>query len=274
MFLTHVVNRFGQQIQGLLIGRVYNASTMGYYSKAHGLEKLASTSISKVMTDVTYPLYAESQDNKARMIGMIKRLSSTLSYLTFPLMFLMILLAKPIFVLLYSERWLASIPYFQVLCIAGLPNCLQAVNLQTISAIGKSRTMFLWTLLKRCIGISMIVGGLMIFGMKGLLAGVVFNSWFSYFVNIGLVSKHIGYKWITQLKDLLPMTITSLFAAGASYGVSALLNLSLFPDGIVRLVVFLAIYLGWSFVFKPECYTYTLSIIPAKLRFWERFSKK
>lgn len=274
MFLTHVVNRLGQQIQGLLIGRVYNASTMGYYSKAHGLEKLASTSISRVMTDVTYPLYAEAQDNKSRMISMIKRLTSTLSFLTFPLMFLLILLAKPLFLLLYSERWLASVPYFQVLCIAGLPNCLQAVNLQTISAIGKSRTMFLWTLLKRGIGISMIVGGLLLFGMKGLLAGVVVNSWFSYLVNIGLVSKHIGYKWSTQLKDLLPMTIASSLAAGISYGVSALLHLGLYPDGIVRLVVFLVIYLGWAFLFKPECYTYTLSVIPARLRFWEKYSKK
>ena len=274
MFLTLVVNRLGQQIQGLLIGRVYNASTMGYYSKAHGLEKLASTSISKVMTDVTYPLYAEAQDNKARMIGMIKRLTSTLSYLTFPLMFILILIAKPVFVLLYSERWLASVPYFQVLCLAGLPNCLQAVNYQTISAIGKSKTMFLWTLLKRGIGIAMIVGGLLLFGMKGLLAGVVVNSWFSYLVNIGLVSKHIGYKWTAQLKDLLPMTIASLLAAGISYGVSSLLHLGLYPDGVVRLVVFLVLYLGWSFLFKPECYTYTLSIIPSRFRFWEKFSKK
>lgn len=274
MFLTHVVNRLGQQIQGLLIGRVYNASTMGYYSKAHGLEKLASTSISRVMTDVTYPLYAEAQDNKARMINMIKRLTTTLSYLTFPLMFLMILVAKPLFVLLYSDRWLQSVPYFQVLCLAGLPNCLQAVNLQTISAIGKSRTMFLWTLLKRGIGISMIIGGLLLYGMKGLLAGAVVNSWFSFLVNIGLVSKHIGYKWTTQLKDLLPMLIASLLAAGISYGVSLLLHLSLYPDGIVRLVVFLIIYLGWSFIFKPDCYTYTLSIIPTKLRFWEDNSKK
>ena len=274
MFLTHLVNHFGQQIQGLLIGRVYNASTMGYYSKAHGLEKLASTSISKVMTEVTYPLYAETQDNKVRMINMIKRLTTTLSYLTFPLMFILILLAKPVFLLLYSERWLASVPYFQVLCLAGLPNCLQSVNLQTISAIGESRTMFLWSLLKRGIGISMIVGGLLLYGMKGLLVGVVINSWFSYFVNIGLVSKHIGYKWTQQLFDLLPMTIASVLAAGISYGVGLLLHLSLYSDGIVKLFVFLIVYLGWSIIYKPECYSYTLSIIPAKLRFWEKFSKK
>ena len=33
MFLTDILNQFGQQIQGLLIGRFYNASTMGLYSR-------------------------------------------------------------------------------------------------------------------------------------------------------------------------------------------------------------------------------------------------
>ena len=270
MFLTHLVNRFGQQIQGLLIGKVYNPSTMGYYSKAHGLEKLASNSVSQVMTQVTYPLYAEVQDQKSRMINMIKRLTMTLSYLTFPLMFILILTAKPVFVLLYSERWLNSVPYFQVLCIAGLPNCLQSVNLQTISAIGKSKTMFLWTLLKRGIGIAAVVGGLVLYGMKGLLIGVTINSWFSYFVNIFLVSKHIGYKWTTQLIDLMPVALVSVLAAAVSYAVGFGLHLSMYLDALVKILVYLMIYLGWSFLMKPEAYTYSLSIIPARFRFWER----
>ena len=54
--------------------------------------------------------------------------------------------------------------------------------------------MFVWTLIRRTIGIGLIVGGLLLFGMKGLLIGVVISEWFSYFVNVGLVSKHIGYK--------------------------------------------------------------------------------
>ena len=47
MFLTHLLNQFGQQIQGLLIGRFYNASTMGYYSKANSTERLASTRMTR-----------------------------------------------------------------------------------------------------------------------------------------------------------------------------------------------------------------------------------
>ena len=264
MFLTHLVNRFTQQIQGLLIGKVYNASIMGYYSKAHGTEKLASTSISQIMTQVTYPLYAEVQDDKAAMQTMIKRLTMTLSYITFPLMFILLLCAKPIFVLLYSAKWLPSVPYFQVLCIAGLAYCLQSVNLQTISAIGKSKTMFCWSLIKRGIGIGIIVGGLVLFGMKGLLAGAVISTWFAYFVNIGLVSKHIGYKWWAQLIDLAPVAIASVIAALISYGVGSFLKLNMYPDGIVKFFVYVAIYLGWSMVFKPEAYLYFISILPFK----------
>ena len=50
MFLSHLVTNFSSQLQGLLIGKVYNPSTMGYYHKASATESMASKSISKVMT--------------------------------------------------------------------------------------------------------------------------------------------------------------------------------------------------------------------------------
>ena len=263
MFLTSLLNQFGQQIQGLLIGKVYNPSTMGYYSKAHSTEKLASTSIGSVMNQVTYPLYAEAQDDKKQLANMIKRITMTLSYITWPLMFILLLCAKPLFVLLYSDRWLPSVPYFQVLCISGLAYCLQSVNNQSIAAIGKSHVMFIWTIVKRAVGISCIVGGLALFGMKGLLAGVVFGTWFAYFVNISLVSKYLGYNWTNQLLNIMPVAVASIASAIIAYGVSALLKLPLYPDGIVKLVVYVIVYMGWSLLFKPEAYEYfKTNIIP------------
>lgn len=274
MFLTSLLNTFGNQIQGLLIGKFYNASTMGYYSKAHGLERVASTSISSMMTQVTYPLYAEAQDNKKQLANMIRRLTMTLSYITFPLMFILLLCAKPIFVLLYSDRWLNSVPYFQMLCLSGLALCLQAVNNQSVAAVGQSRAMFIWTVIKRAVGIGIIIVGLVWFGMKGLLVGMVLGSWFSYLVNISLVSKFVGYKWSDQLLNIMPVAIASIVSAVAAYFVGRLLGLSMYPDGIVKFVVYVIIYLGWSLIFKPEAYNYFLTIIPAKFRFFGKKNKK
>lgn len=258
MFLTNLLNQFGHQVQGLLIGRFYNAATMGYYSKANATERLASTSISKVMSQVTYPLYAEMQDDKAALGNAIKKITLTLSYITFPLMFILLLCAKPLFILLYSDRWADSVPYFQVLCIAGLAYSLQSVNYQSVAAIGKSRTMFVWTFVKRAMGIVFVVAGLLFDGMRGLLVGMVLNTWFSYFVNIWLVSKHIGYRWQRQLIDITPVLLASLSAAALAYVVGTLCSLPLYADGLLKLFVFVALYAAWSVQFHPESYQYFL----------------
>lgn len=260
MFLTDLLNHVGHQIQGLLIGKFYNASTMGYYSKAISTEKLASTSISKIMGQVTYPLYAEVQDNPETLGRIIKKLTMTLSYITFPLMFVLLLCAKPIFVLLYTERWISSVPYFQVLCIAGLAYSLQSVNYQSIAAIGKSKIMFEWTFVKRVVGLLLVVAGLLLYGMKGLLIGMVCNTWFSYFVNIGLVSKHVGYKWQSQLCDLAPIMFVSAMIALLCYGIGSFLQQSLYIDCCIKLCLYIFFYLGWSMLFKPEAYQYFQSI--------------
>jgi O-antigen/teichoic acid export membrane protein len=273
MFLTNLLNNFSVKIQGLLIGKMYSPVVMGYYSKAHNTEGLASTSVSSIMTQVTYPLYAEAQNDLKLLGNMIRRLTMTIAYITFPLLFILILLAKPIFIVLYSERWLASVPYFQVLCIAGMGVSLTSINTQAIAAIGKSKVMFNWTVIKRTIGIGSIVGGLFLYGMKGLLAGVVFSNWFSFFVNICLVSKYIGYNFWNQIRDLTSVILVSILAAALSYGVGYLLHLDLYLDGLVKLWVYVVVYLGWSFLFKPEAYTYFLSVIPNKIKFFKKFKK-
>lgn len=242
---------------------------MGYYSKAVSTEHIASRSLSDVLVQVTYPLYAKTQDDKMAMQNMIKRLTMTVSYITFPMMFILMLLAKPIFVLLYTEKWVESVPYFQILCFAGLFECLQSINFLSIPAIGRSKTSFMWTMIKRVVGILLMVGGLALFGIKGLLVGMVCNAVFSYAVNIGLVSRYIGYKWYRQLKDSFPMFVVSILAAIICYVCGLLLNLNMYIEGSVKLFVFAIFYMGWSIIFKPEAFSFfkatTMSMI-SKIR--------
>ena len=270
MFLTHLVNHFSQQIRGLFIGKLYNPFVMGYYSKAYSTEKLASQSISQVLTQVTYPLYAEAQDDKTVMKRMLNRLSTSIAYITFPLMFMLMLVAKPLYVLLYSDRWLESVPYFQILCLVGLGVCLQSVNLQTISAIGKSKTMFIWALIKQGLGLSFIIGGLFFYGIYGLLWGCVIHSWSCTLINMSLVSRYIGYKITTQIADILPIMCVAVLAFLISYYTGRLLDLGLYGDGIVKFLAFIIIYLGWSYIFKPAPFTYISEIVISKIKLKKR----
>ena len=274
MFLTHFVNQLGAKISSLMIGKFYSPTVLGYYSKALATENLASRSISSVLIQITYPLYAEVQDDKALLGNMIKRLTQTIAYVTFPLLSLLLINAKPVFLLLYSDRWLPSVPYFQVLCLCGIGTCLQSINTQAIAAIGKSRAMFGWTLLKRTTGSTLVVGGLLLWGMKGLLAGTVLFTWFCYFVNIGLVSKYIGYKWYRQVLDLLPTGGAVLVISLISFFSVRMLHLNNdYSEGLLKGIIFIVLFMGWSLIFKPESYQYALSLVPSKFKFWERKQK-
>ena len=64
ILIANLVNTFCNNIQGLLIGKIYNSSTMGYYSQGKKLEELSSTSISNVVDRVAFPILAEAQNEQ------------------------------------------------------------------------------------------------------------------------------------------------------------------------------------------------------------------
>ena len=262
IFLSNIVNQLGNSLQTLLIGRIYNASLLGYYTKASRTEMYASQSISDVLLQVTYPLYSELQNDRTAMINAIKRITVAVAYVTFPLLSLLFLLAKPIFVLLYSDRWLESVPYFQVLCVAGFVVGLQAVNYQPIAAIGKSKLLFKWTIIKRVVGTTIMVGGLLIWGIWGLLIGAVVYNYFIYATNAFLVSKHIGYSLRDQLKDLFPVIALTVFCFASVYGFGLLLHYNIYINGIIIGGVFALAYFGISAITKMDSYEYFKTMLP------------
>lgn len=253
VLLSNLINTFCNNIQGLLIGRLYNPTTMGYYSKARGTEELASTFVSQIMDQVTYPVLSEAQNNREYLIRMIRKFIGVLAFITFPLMLLLILLAKPIFILLYSDKWLPSVPYFQILCVAGMAVCLQGINYYAVAAIGKSGKLFKGTLIKRGLGLILVIGGLVIDGITGLLAGTVMAVWLVYLINAILVHRYVGYKFLTQIRDLLPIMFISFLSFVAAYLASYFLSIhNLYISGGIQLVVFIGVYLLMSYVFKID----------------------
>ena len=261
MLLSSLFNTLCNNIQGLLIGKVYNSSTLGYYTKARQTEGYASTFISSVLDQVSYPVLSESQDNCQRMTGILKRFIGTSAYVTFPMMLLLIILAKPVFIILYSERWLPSVLYFQILCLAGIAVCLQNINYFAVAAIGKSRELFKWTFVKRGLGLVLVIGGLWLYGIHGLLVGSVLTSWLIYIINAGLVSKYIGYTIKQQFYDLLPIIILSVVASVIALSSVVLGIKDLFWGSLLKFLLFVSAYFLFSIIWKLEFFALTKETI-------------
>lgn len=256
IFLTHLINEVCNNIQGLLIGRFFNASMMGYYSKARSTEKLAASSISQALQQVTFPLYSALQDDKKTLVDTVRRLTQYVAFLVFPLMFCLILVAKPAFVLIYSERWIPSVPYFQAFCLLGLSGCLQSINTQTIAAIGKSKQMFGWTIVKRSVGIVMIVLGLVFWGIWGLVWASVIHNWLVYIVNVSLISKYIKCSFSSQIYCLIPVLAIAVVSFSVTYLMCRHIDMNMYLKGGLQILCYVAIYLGLAYLFKLSSFQF------------------
>ncbi|HIZ87228.1 MAG TPA: lipopolysaccharide biosynthesis protein [Candidatus Coprenecus pullistercoris] len=265
ILLSNLINTFCNNVQGLLIGKFFSPSVMGLYSQARKLEEVASTSISGVVDQVSYPVLAEVQDDRTRLAGATGRLVTSIAFFTLPLMFLLIAVAEPLITILYSDRWVECVPYFQVLCVAGMAVSLQNINYFAVAATGRSRALLVWTIVKRSLSIVFIVAGFAALGIKGLLAGMVLAAFTVYAVNAALVSKYVGYRIGRQIADLLPVAAVSAAAFAAAY-VPVMCDMADILQLVASVALFAAVYLGISALLGLKAYRNVRELLPLLLK--------
>lgn len=176
MLLSSLINTIFNNINSLIIGKLFSASTMGYFSQAKKIEDATAMSVTSVVEQVTYPILSEHQNDKNKMRSILKRFNTCTFFIVTPMMLLICLFAEPIVVFLFTEKWLPVAPYLKILALHGIPMGLQGVNYNAIAAIGKSKTIFATTIIKRIMTISLMLIGVYIADVEGLLWGMVVSS--------------------------------------------------------------------------------------------------
>lgn len=254
ILLSNLINTFCNNLNGLLIGKFFNASSMGYFTQAKKLEDVSSTSIEAVVLQVTYPVLVEVKDNYERLKNVLKQFNSLLLYVVTPLMMLLNLLAAPIIKLLLGDQWLPAVPYLEILVFQGIAISLQGVNYNAIASIGRSKSLFHATVIKRSVSVVLLIIGMYIGGIKGILWGMTISSYSICLYNTILVHKYIGYKFSRQCLDLLPILLLNVI----SY------MLALIPKSFVNeesLIVYISIFITYVLSYIILSIVFRINII-------------
>lgn len=266
ILFSNLLNTFCNNLNGLLIGKFFNASSMGYFTQAKKLEDISSTSIETVISQVTYPVLVEVKDDNVMMKRVLVQFNSLLLYIVMPLMLLLNLLAAPIIGLLLGEQWFPAIPFLQILAFQGIAISQQGVNYNAIASIGRSKALLNSTLVKRSFSIALLLLGMYLGGIKGILWGMVLSSFFICFYNSVLVHKYIGYRLLQQFLDLLPIVGLNV----TSFVLASLVRLCFSEDSLllygIMLIVYVFSYILLSFIVKVDSLRYLKDVLNKILR--------
>ncbi|HPH12124.1 MAG TPA: lipopolysaccharide biosynthesis protein, partial [Thermotogota bacterium] len=128
LLVAGLINTIYDNVFFVIIGKLFSANDLGYFTQAKKLSDLSSHSITQSLQRVMYPAFSYIKEDNAKLKEVFRKSIKLTSFVSFLLLALLIVSASDIFTLTVGKNWYPSIPYFQVLCLAGLLYPLHALN--------------------------------------------------------------------------------------------------------------------------------------------------
>lgn len=252
LFFSGILECIYHNLYPMFFGKLFNLSTLAFYNRGERLPCLGMGIINGTIGSVLFPTLTGIQDDREQMHRVVKKFLNTIMFLVIPAMTLLFVVAEPLTILLFKEKWLPSVPFMQVFCFIFALFPFHTINLDILNTCGRSDIYLIVEIIKKVQLVAIILltyrhGPMaMVYGAAvGAVLSVIENSWMS--------RKLIRYGIEKQLKDILPYCCLSLCAGGGAWLICSLFN-SVWLKFLIPSVVFSGIYLGLALLLKivPE----------------------
>lgn len=247
----------------LVIGKFFNASQLGLYSRANGFATLPSTNLSSILGSVTFPVLSKLNNDKDKLIAVYVKMIRCTSFLVFPLMIGMAAVAGPLVKLLLNPQWNGCIIMLQILCFALIWQPLSFLQINLLKVVGRTDIILKLEILKRSVGLITIFVSIP-FGVIGMCWGFALFYIYSFTLNTVFTSKTFQISFKRQIKDIIPILLNALIMGLVVYVCTLFLQISVFLLFILCILIGIVYYYITSRLFMKQLMFDTLSMIKKK----------
>lgn len=252
LLVAGLIDTIWQDIYYVVIGKVYSATTLGYYTRARQYEGLFSSNLTSVIQGVSFPVLSSIQDDNVRLKEGYRRIIRITMLVTFTCMLGLAAVAKPLIVLMIGEKWLTSVYFLQILCFSGMLYPLHSLNLNMLNVKGRSDLFLKLEIVKKTIGVFPILLGIF-FSIEWMLWGGVVTSFIAYYLNTYYSGRLINYPILVQIKDVMPGFVIAMSMAAMVWCIT-LLPLNFWVMLPIQILVGVAIFFVLNEYFKLSEY--------------------
>ncbi len=234
LLVSGLIDTFYTNVYFLIIGRQYSATQLGYYTNASRFSEIVSQNLAATILRVTYPVLSSIQDEHERLRQSYRKITKLAAFLIFPVMVGMAAVGEPLVLLVFGEKWLPMVPYFQLLSIAGMLYPILALDLSILQVKGRSDLYLLLEIInKLSLSVLLFLAVWLELGVIGLIGAAIMNTYLEFFVNSHFSKREVAYPAAEKLRDLLPVYLLSfgmgtvVWLLGGMLGTNILIQLLL-----------------------------------------------
>lgn len=216
LLVSSLIHTIYYNLYSIVIGKRFSATSLGYYTRAEQFAMFPSSNVNSIISRVTFPVLSTMQDDDEKLALAYRKYIRLSSYVIFPLMMGLIVLAKLLIILLLTDQWIGVVILLQILCLDWMFDHLSIINLNLLYVKGRSDLALRLEIVKKVIATFILFVSIP-FGLIGMCWGRVIYSLLATYLNTRYTNSLISLSFITQMKDICPSLLLSIIMGGTVY---------------------------------------------------------
>ena len=180
MLGAHMVYFFAENMIGMLTGRFLGKEIMGLFNIAFNLAIVPASKIQSVLTSVLTPGFSKIQHHAEKFRANYTLALSYTSLIFIPFMVMLMAISQNLIPTFYGEEWQEAGGYLMVLSVVGLLRGLSHILRSAILSKGKSRVVFISTIVEVIFSLPIMYVLMKDLGIYGLMIGYLLGALFGW----------------------------------------------------------------------------------------------
>lgn len=242
VLITNVFIHINNNIFSVLLGRLFTGRDVGNYTQAAKWNQMGSSTIGNMIQGVAQPVLKEVEDDRDRQRNVFRKMLRFTSFVSFPAMFGLALVAQEFIAIAITEKWNDSAIIMQLLCVWGAFFPIGTLYTNMILSKGKSSVYMYGTIALGVLQLLMLIimshYGIRVMIIVFVALNVMWLGAWHYFVH-----RYMGLTLREAILDILPFAAVALaVVVGVHFATQNIINLYVLL--IVRLLLVALLYLG------------------------------
>lgn len=252
------MNQVYVELKNLFIGKIYTPSDLASYNKGEQFPSVLVMNINSAISSVLFPAMSIANQEKGKLKELTRQSIMMSSYVVFPIVTGLMIVAEPMIRLLLTDRWISCVPFLQISCLFWMFQPSQTANVQAIKAAGRSDICLKLEMIKKTIGVILLFIAIQISPLAVAIMNAVFAG-ISALLNILPNRKLIGYGVGEQIKDVLPSLILSTIMYVIVSPIAKIVCSDIITI-ILQIALGIIVYVFGSIVLKIEAFMHIVNI--------------
>ena len=257
LLVSSLIDTVWVELRQIIIGKKFSSEDLAFYNKGEEYPKYATTALNSSIDSVLLPTMSIVQDNQKRLRDITRRSIRISSYCIWPMMIGLAVCAQPLVSFFLTDKWLNCVLFLQIFCITYAFRPIHTSNLNAIKAMGRSDIFLILELIKKTIGLLLILIT-MWYGPIWLALSALIGNIFYQIINSWPNRSLLHYSYGEQLLDIMPSVGLSIIMGFFVYLI-IFIPIPSWSQLLIQIPLGIILYIGLSKVFNLESLQYIIN---------------